>query len=196
MELIISRLSQHHLGLMVSLKDADGSIRHITILNGNESDFLGPVVLLNVDQHVLYGLSHPNVISRIIEKGPQYLITSKEMGHNLFEHGMKASLGKVKINLNYFNTTLETFYTITQKSSNITLVTGKDNQLACVVHPRTDLRPILISNINFFLKESDKDLLVDVSSHIEIDNIRTYTTIPFKPYGTHTSDSVKGISDK
>lgn len=188
MELIVSRLSQHHLGLSLSLKEEDNStaipqIRRIATINGNEIDFLGPILLLNIDQHVVYGLSHPTVISRILSKGPQHLLAPKEIAHNLFEHGMKATIGKIKINLNYFNTTLDTFYTVTQKVSNITLIIGKDNQLAYLIQPRTDLQPILISNDRFLPKDSDKDLLNTVSSNIEIDNIRTYTTTSFKSNG-------------
>lgn len=184
MELIISRLQQHHLGLKVVLKESD-EIRTFAIINGNDPDFLGTVILLNIDQHAVYGLSYPEVVSRLLQKGPQNLLTTKELGHNLFEHGMKASIGKLKINMNTFSTSLETFYVTTQKTSNITLITGKDNQLGCLIQPRTDLQPILLSGYTFIPKESDKELLDDVSTNIEIDNIRTYITTEFR-YG-HTA---------
>jgi len=185
MELIISRLAQHHLGLKVSIKEGE-TIGHVAIINGNNPDFLGPVILLNIDQHVVYGLSLPEVISRILVKGPQYLLSTKELAHNLFEHGMKSSVGKIKIHMNYFITSLETFYTVTTKASNVTLVTSKDNQLGFLIQPRTDLRPILVSNYPFLAKESDKELLNEVSTSIEIDTIKTHTITEFKYYG-HTA---------
>jgi len=192
MELILSRLSHHYLGLKLILKD-DDEMRTIAIINGNDPEFVGPVILFNVDQHVIYGLSHPEVISRILEKGPQYLLTHKEIGHNLFEHGMKAALGKIKVNNNYFNTNLDTFYMLTTNVSNLALIVGKNNQIACVVQPRLDLQPVLISNHIFYTKETDTDILKNELcslDKIEIDNIRTHVVIKLKPnpsYGHTTS---------
>ena len=192
MELIISRLNYHHLGIKISLKEQD-EIRTIAIVNGNEPDFLGAVILLNIDQHVVYGLSHPEVISRILEKGPQYLLTNKETGHNLFEHGMKATLGKIKINMNCFNTTLETFYTLTNNVSNLTLVPGMNNQLGCLIRPRLDLLPILISNYGFQPKIDIEPLRNEIQSSdkVEIDNIRTHVVFKFKPDPTYGHTATK-----
>jgi len=188
MELVISRMCQYHLGLKVALKDQD-DCRTIAIINGNDSEFLGPIVLFNLDQHIIYGLSHPEAISKILLKGPQNLVTTKEVGHNLFEHGMKASLGKLKVNMNYFTTSLDTFYMLTNKASCLTLITGKDNQLACLIQPRTDLKPILISNSCFMPKETENDLWNEwpTLDKIEIENIQTYVTGRFKPAYGHTT---------
>jgi hypothetical protein len=185
MELVISRLKNHYQGLKVIIKENE-TLRPLAIINGNEPDFFGPIVLLNIDQHTLYGISHPEVISRILVKGPQALITTKEMSHNLFEHGMKSSLGKIKINNNIFNTTLETYYTQTLKTSNMSIMVGKDNQTAIMIQPRTDLKPILISSYNFTAKDVDIDFANSISSNIEIDNIRTHVVVEFKPNGSTT----------
>jgi hypothetical protein len=186
MELVISRLKHYHQGLKVIVKENE-TFRPTAIINGNEPDFFGPIILLSIDQHTVYGLSYPEVISRILVKGPQSLITTKEMSHNLFEHGMKASLGKLKINNSYFLTTLETFYTMTNKASNMSLILGKDNQLGIIIQPRTDLKPILISNYNFTPKEIDNNELIhNVSTNIEIDSIRTHVVVEFKPDGYTT----------
>ena len=174
MELIVSRLNYHHQGLKIVFKEFD-NLQTLAIINGNDPEFAGPIILLNLDQHIVYGLSHPEVVSRILEKGPQNLVTSKEIAHNLYEHGMKASLNKIKINMNYFNTTIDTFYNITKNISNISLITGIDNQLACLIQPRTDLQPILVSNSIFNAKDNETDLYK--LNKIELDHIRSYVSI-------------------
>ena len=185
MELVISRLKNYYQGLKIILKEND-TLRPVAIINGNEADFFGPIILLNIDQHILYGISHPEVISRILVKGPQNMLSTKEMSHNLFEHGMKSSLGKMKINNNTFITTLDTFYTVLNKVSNMSLVIGKDNQLGVLIQPRTDLKPILISNYNFTWKDSDSEISQQISNNIEIDNIQTHVVMGFKPNGSAT----------
>ena len=177
MEIIVSKLTQHFEGLKVVLKEND-HISDIALINGNRSDFYGPIILLNLDQHIVYGLSHPEVISRIYTKGPQQLLTNKEIGHNLFEHGMKASLGKVKFRLNSFLTTLDTFYTLTTSTSNLTLVVGKDNRIGCLITPFTTHHSILLCNYGFELKDADK---YRISSCIEVDSIKTYVSCPILP---------------
>lgn len=177
MELIISRLNNHHQGLNIAFKEFE-ELRTIATINGNTSEFTGPIILLSLDQHIIYGMSHPEVVSRILEKGPQNLITTKELAHNLYEHGMKAALGKVKINMNNFNTTIDTFYTLIKNTTNITLLTGTDNQLACLIQPRKDIEPILISNSVFNIKENEGELRC--LNKVELDHIRTYVTVKCK----------------
>lgn len=184
MELIISRLTQHHLGWKLVIKEQE-DLRHIATINGNDPDFFGPVILLSLDQHIVYGVSHPEVISKLLQRGPQCVLTTKELSHNLFEHGMKASLGKIKIGMNYFITSLDTFYSVTNKASNLTIITSKDNQIGCLVQPRIDLKPILVSNYTFIPKDSDKELLEGVSS-IAIEDIRTHVITDFKSNGYTT----------
>jgi len=193
MELIVSRLNHHYLGLKVVLKEQD-DLKTIAIINGNNPEFAGPIILLSLDQHTIYGLSHPEVISRILEKGPQNLLTSKEISHNLFEHGMKASLSKIKINTNYFYTSLDTFYVLSTKVSCLSLLIGKENQLACLIQPRLDLQPILLSNSIFSCKETDTDALkneIYSLNKIETDSIRTYVTTTFKPNTVYGSPTTK-----
>jgi len=184
LELIISRLAQHYLGWQVVIK-TDDDLRHIATINGNDPEFFGPIILLSLDQHIIYGLSHPEVVSKILQRGPQCLLATKEMGHNLFEHGMKASLGKIKLNMNHFSTSVETFYSITTKASNLTLITGVDNQIGCLIQPRSDVKPILVSSYVFVPKESDKELLTGVRS-IAIEDIRTHVIADFKIDGFST----------
>ena len=192
MELIVSRLNYHHMGLKIVCKEQD-EVKTIAVVNGNDPGFAGSIILLSLDQHTIYGLSHPEVVSRILEKGPQNLLTSKELGHNLFEHGMKAALGKVKINTNYFNTTLDTFYNLINKTAHITLIAGKENQLACLVQPRLDLKPVIISNTTFHVKETETDAIKNELyslDMVELDSIRTHVTLKLKmnpSYGHNTT---------
>jgi hypothetical protein len=93
---------------------------------------------------------------------------------------MKASLNKVKINMNYFNTTIDTFYTLTKSLPNINLITSMDNQLACLIQPRTDIQPILISNSIFHAKENETELYK--LNRIELDHIRTYVSSSCLPF--------------
>jgi len=177
MEIIISKLQSHHEGFKIVYKDGD-LLHPLAILNGNQTDFLGPIILLTLDQHIIYGMSHPAVISRIYSKGPQQLITSKELAHNLFEHGMKACLGKVKIKLNWFLTSLDTFYTLTSSTPIIQIISGKENRLGCLITPLTTHKNILLCSCGFEIKEADN---LNVSERIEIDNIRSYVTTSLKP---------------
>lgn len=115
MRLFISRHQNHYDGISIQLEGNDGKYRHVCIINGNQIKHQGPVVVLNIDAHVIYGLSQPSIISRITENGPQPLLTIKEYAHSMFEHGMKAALGKVKIKNNAYITSLETFYKLESK---------------------------------------------------------------------------------
>lgn len=173
MELIVSRLPELHFGMQLALKDLD-EIKPIAIINGNKADFSGPVILFNLDQHIVYGMSHPAVISVLQSRGPQNLITTKELAHNLFEHGMKAALGEVRINNNTYATKLDTFYTVIDNIHNLKLIAGKRNRPAVSVWPREDYKPLIITTHNWEPKEKlDLDL-------VEIDNIKTYASFKFE----------------
>ena len=176
MELIISKLNQHHEGLKIAINDTN-TVQTLAIVNGNQPEYLGPIILLGLDQHIIYGMSHPEIISRIFTKGPQQLLTSKEIAHNLFEHGMKATLGKVKIKLNWFTTTLDTFYSLNTLTTILQIIPGKDNKIGCLITPMTTYQSILLCNHGFEFKESEK---YSISECIEIDNIKTYVSTPIK----------------
>lgn len=172
MELIVSRFQNHYEGFQIAIKNQD-NIQLIAIMNGNKFDFHGPILLTEIDQHIVYGMSHPKVVSRLISQGPQQLLTSKELGHRLFEHGMKASIGKIKVKNNMYLTTLETFYTLATKCQHIIQVANKDTA-AYLVQPRSDLKPILISNRLFDVKNDMSEY-----DHIIIDDIQTHLTKKF-----------------
>jgi hypothetical protein len=61
MELIVSRLNHHYQGLKIVFKEFE-DLRTLAIINGNDPEFTGPIILLNLDQHIVYGLSHPEVV--------------------------------------------------------------------------------------------------------------------------------------
>lgn len=177
MEVIISALNTPFSGLLISLNTAD-PVQPIAIVNGNKADFSGPVILLSLDQEVIYGLSQPTVISRIFAKGPQQLLSTKELSHNLFEHGMKASLGKVKVHMNTFLTSLETFYSLVSFTPMCRIIPGRESgKAACLLTPSRSHQGILIHNHGFEPKEA---IDYKISDTVEIDNIRTYISIPLK----------------
>ena len=174
MEVIVSKLQNHYEGLKIVFKDWD-NLQPLAILNGNQVDFLGPIILLNLDQSIVYGLSHPEVVGRIYSKGPQQLLTSKELAHNLFEHGMKSALGRVKIRLNWFLTSLDTFYSVASTTPTLQIILGKENKLGCLVTPLTSHQGVLLCMHGFEPKED-----LRVSEVIEVDNIRSYVSSVLK----------------
>jgi len=186
MELIISRLKHLHEGMDLSLKDHQ-QIRPLALINGNKTEFKGPIILFNIDQHTIYGLSHPAVVSRLFNDGPQQLLTTRELAHSLFEHGMKASLGQVKIKNSTFYTRIDTFYTVVDKIQYIKLIMGKRNKPAFYIQPRKDYKPIVISTYNFQFKDkydykNIDDLDIDRIKVVEIDHVQDYITAKFEPY--------------
>lgn len=172
MQIMVSRLSHHYQGIMVSLKDGD-EIKDIALINGNKHDFSGPLLLFSIDQEVIYGLSRHKVISRIYSQGPQILLTTKELGHKLYEHGMKAALGKVKVGNITFTTNLETFYSVSQKYGCFEL-TYSEGRIACLVKPAANYKPILLATSGY----QDK-LKIDSKNRIDIDKIQTIVTKSF-----------------
>ena len=171
MQLIVSRLAKFYEGLAISIKDGD-DIKTIGMINGNKRDFLGPILLLSLDQDVVYGLSHCQVVSRIYSNGPQILLTTKELGHKLFEHGMKASLGKVRVGNVNFRTALDTFYNQTSGYGPFSLVVS-DGRLGCVVKPFANYKPILLATAGFDCSKLGFE-------KIDVDKIQTEVTKKFK----------------
>lgn len=110
--IFFERRSLLHEGIRLSYDGGDGVAKPIAHINGNDTTFRGPVVLLSVDAHVVYGLSHPQVISTILKEGPQTMVASKEMAHHLYEHGMKAAVGKQRMGNNVFQASLDTYYRV------------------------------------------------------------------------------------
>ena len=113
LKLIVERRPDPCHGFTLSVTGFSGVPEQtLCVVNGNFVEHRGAVVLLDIDQHVVYGLSHPGVISRIHSLPPQMLLTTRDLAHKLFEHGMKASLGKVKIKNHWFIASIESFYQV------------------------------------------------------------------------------------
>lgn len=172
MQLIVSRLTEFHHGLMVSLKDGD-EIKNIGIINGNKNDFFGPILLFSLDQDVVYGLSHRQVVSRIYNRGAQILLTTKELGHKLYEHGMKAALGKVKVGNIHFSTNLDTFYSQKSTYGPFNLVVS-DGRLGCTVKPFANYEPILLATAGFDCSK------LNLKNRIDVDKVQTQVTKKFQ----------------
>jgi len=170
MQLIVSKLAEEYHGLSVALKD-DDRIETIAMINGNKADHKGPVILFNLDQEIVYGMSHRHVISRIYTNGPQNLITTKELSHRLYEHGMKASLSRIKINNTTFLTCLETYYTSIQNYGRFELKAA-GGKLGCL-YSLEGYIPVLLTTGGFPKGEFDENRL-------DIDKIQTEVMLKLK----------------
>lgn len=168
MRLYLSRLPELHEGFDLSY-DADGEIKRLALVNGNKSDYFGPVIILNLDPHTVYGLSHPAVISRILDSGPQDLYTTKELAHKLFEHGMKAAWGSIAIKNNQFLTKLETFYTV--KTSGKFSVGQIQSENAISVKFEQDHKKTLVLSSRIIKTEPNEILIYPdtIKKHLSID---------------------------
>ena len=172
MNIIISKLVDHCEGWEISLKN-DESIETIAIVNGNKPLYSGPIVVLGVDQYILFGLSNPVVVGRILAEGPQEMISSRDLAHKIFEHGMKSVLGRIRINNNYFLTCLETFYTVKSESGLLSLVLGNDGQLGCLIGSKNWNKKILIT-LQGFTEKADSKSQAEI---VYIDQIRSVVTM-------------------
>jgi len=115
LEFILSRLGSSYQGFIIELNNPGAEKNEeLLMINGNSHEYTGPISVLSVDQNVVYGLSKREVATRILERGPQILLSTPYLATNLFEHGMKAALGKVRVNNNTFLTSMETYYKLEQ----------------------------------------------------------------------------------
>jgi hypothetical protein len=142
--LSISRLDRPEFGYEVHLDLPDNNAKILRI-DGNDSNNVNPVALLNLDAYSVFGLGHPNVISRILNYGPQTLLTTKELGHKLFENGLKAYLGRVRIGNNHFQSTLETFYIQSFQAGLMSIITHNIYGVCVEVKP-LGYKPVYISH--------------------------------------------------
>lgn len=147
MKLIISRLPELRHGITVALEDENGTIQNQCIINGNTPSHKGAVALLGIDSHAVYGFSHPEIISRIIKEGPQILLSTKEYGHRLFEHGMKASTGKIKVENSYYIAMLESYYALRSQYKYMRIIAGKQGLGLLLEFPKKE--PVLIAYNEF-----------------------------------------------
>jgi len=159
----IARQINHYEGFTLSV-DNDGVTETIALINGNNETYSGTIILLSLDAHIVYGMSHPTVISRIIYHGPQPLVTTKEIGHNLFEHGMKAALGRMKLGMNPVTTTLDTFYNMTEVG-HLKMLSNN----ACMVR--------IANYAQFIIATNDYKPLMNSEKVVYIDKIRDFVTV-------------------
>lgn len=131
-KLVLGRMQNLHEGFILQSieKGEDGSeiMVDVLMINGNKASYSGPVALLYLDPYVIFGMSHNNVISRILHegKGSQKLLTSKDIAHNLYEHGMKASWRYMRVNGLTYMTFNDTFYEQITTLNDFKIVSGKN----------------------------------------------------------------------
>lgn len=108
MKLALVRNKEKHNGF--TIKDLDSNIEFF-YLDGNGSCSL-PTIMLSIDPHVVYGMSHPSTVTRLFQDGPQILLTTKKLAHTLYEHGMKACWSQIVLGNTPVYTQMNTFYTV------------------------------------------------------------------------------------
>jgi hypothetical protein len=116
-------------GHSVFLEDA-GRQLEVAVVNGNRSDARVPVVMLSLDANMVYAMSQPTVISRILTSQPQLLLTSRDLSHRLFEHGMRASLSRQMMGNSPVTATMDTYYKLATSAGPISLLVLPDGGLA------------------------------------------------------------------
>jgi len=132
MELLVSRLQELHYGYDLSLSDGE-EIRTIATIDGNRPGRPEPVVLLTLDPYTLFGLSHPEVVARLLNSGPQVLVSLRTTAHKLFEHGMKAAWERITLGSNQFLTSLATFYKQADQAQYLEVYGTDTDRPACLV---------------------------------------------------------------
>lgn len=167
-KLILAKLNSDCDGYSLSILE-DGGQKELFRINGNSRSYSGPVVLLDLDPHIVYGMSHPDVIDRILQSGPQKMIATKELSHRLYEHGMKGSWWKIKMQKNTVLTTLETFYDASpiDISENAEIINSKDKKCALLFSHQG--KKYLISNRWFSFDHAAK-----VDRHIVLEDVGDY----------------------
>lgn len=165
-KLILAKLNNEYEGYSLSLLNEGGQKRLFTI-NGNSEGYKGTVVLLNVDPHVVYGMSHPKVIKRILTRGPQKMLATKELSHRLYEHGMKGAWWKIQIQKNVVMTSLETFYNVESEEFNAKVLSG--NHKKCALLFTFEEKNYLISN-----RWYEPDTSLNVNKHIVLEDIQDF----------------------
>jgi hypothetical protein len=113
MKLALVRGSEKHNGFMICDMDTETTLMYV---DGNSSKHV-PVAVLSIDPHVVYGMSHPAAVSRILSDGPQTLLSIKRIAHSMFEHGMKAAWGSIMLGPTPIFTQLPTFYNLVESFS-------------------------------------------------------------------------------
>lgn len=93
-----------------TIKDMDSGTE-LFYLDGNGKASL-PVIMLSIDPHVVYGMSHPSTVTRLFHDGPQILLTTKKLAHTLYEHGMKSCWNQITLGNTPVYTQMNTFYTV------------------------------------------------------------------------------------
>lgn len=173
MQLLVSKHAEDFHGWDLSLVNHAGKIQSLGCINGNKVENNGLVILFDVDPDIVYGMSCKQVISKLLASGPQTLITVKDIAHKLYEHGMKASWGKIKLKATTLYTAMDTFYNVTQSSGTLSVIQGQTS--FAVSFTQYGYEPVLLSNRSFHPKPNE------VGKYILIDDVKTTVTLTLKP---------------
>lgn len=185
MELVIGRNSELYHGL--SLSDLDGNT--LLRIDGKKDDSV-PVLLLTLDPHTVYGLSHPKNISKILSSGPHILITQKKTAHSLFEHGMKSCWGNIKVFNNKFQSTIESFYDVKFQLV-LKSFSGSALTITSWVHEEANYATLSYKNQVYVLSAMDArpPVMNSGDKFINISSIKDYVTLVFDESETSSIDN-------
>lgn len=174
MELIIGRNHDLHHGFSISDLQGNTLLR----IDGKKEDSI-PVLLLTLDPHTVYGLSHPKIISKILATGPHTLITQKKLAHSLFEHGMKACWGSIRVLNNKFQATIESYYNV--KFQDTINVHGESIDITSWSDEEANYATLSYKNSVYVLSTIDinPSVVGSNSKFINISSIKDYVTLVF-----------------
>lgn len=169
--LTLARMSEKHNGYV--LVNQEG--KSILYIDGNNSNPDIPVAILSIDPHVVYGMSHPAVISKILGHRPQNVLTTKKIAHTLYEHGMKASWGQVTFGeRTVLLTTLNTFYSVVPA-----LPLGENTLINVHAYPAEDKAylELTVSGKKYIIASTNIDPGYKDSRFINLDLVRDYVVL-------------------
>lgn len=169
--LTLARMSEKHNGYV--LVNAEG--KSILYIDGNNSNPDVPVAILSIDPHVVYGMSHPAVIGKILGYRPQNLLSTKKIAHSLYEHGMKAAWGQVTFGeRTVLLTTLNTFYSVISA-----LTLGENTLINVHAYPGDDKAylELTVGAKKYIIASTNIDPGFQDARFINLDLVRDYVVL-------------------
>lgn len=177
MKFLLGRNQDLHHGL--TLSDIDGN--PILRIDGKKNDNV-PALILGIDPHIIYGLSHPSVMHRIMHsQEPDILYIHKSIAHKIFEHGMKACWGTVQLgSLNYL-ATMDTFYKLLYED-----VISEKYGINILVH--THYAEVYNGSTKYILSNNNVFPKID-GTKINVSLIRDYLELEFNEPEVNTTNN-------
>ena len=172
MQIMISKHAEDFHGWDLSVTTQSGAIRSLGTINGNKTENNGLAIIFDVDPDVVYGMSCKQVVSKLLDSGPQTLITTKDVAHRLYEHGMKAAWGRIKIKNTALYTSMDTFYSVQHANGPFSIVQGQAG--FAVSYTAIGFAPILIASRAYQPRPAD------FGQCIIVDDVKTTVSLSLR----------------